>query len=128
MVTRKRKTRVPARVFLLQMLLYYCAAADNDVAVVHNDRLALGDRTLRLFEDKLERVSVGLGDGCPLLLLMVANACLHAARLRDSVAVDEVDVFGGDASCEQALVRRKDDGVSLGVNLFDVHRLRQRQT
>ena len=114
--------------FRLRMRLYYCAAADNDVAVVHNDRLALGNRALRLVEDELERISVRLGDGCPLLLLMVADACLHAARLRDSVAVDKVDVFGGDASCEQALVRREDDGVSLGVNLFDVHRLRQRQT
>lgn len=112
--------------FRLRMRLYYCAAADNDVAVVHNDRLALGNRALRLVEDKLERISVRLGYCCPLLLLMVANACLHAARLRDSVAVDEVDVFGGDVPREQTLVRRKDDSVSLGVNLFDIHRLRQR--
>mgnify|MGYP004509889491 CR=1 FL=1 len=108
--------------------LYYRAAADNDVAVVHNDRLALGNRALRLVEDELEGISIGLDDGCPLLLLMVTDACLDAARLCDSVAVDEVDVFGGDVSCEEALVRREDDSVSLGVNLFDIHRLRQSQT
>lgn len=112
--------------FRLRMRLYYCAAADNDVVVVHNDRLPLSYRTLRLVEDELERISVRLGYCCPLLLLMVADACLHAARLRDSVAVDEVDVFGGDVPREQTLVRRKDDSVSLGVNLFDIHRLRQR--
>ena len=108
--------------------LYYRAAADNDVAVVHNDRLALGNRALRLVEGELEGISIGLSDGGPLLLLMVTDACLHAARLCDSVAVDEVDVFGGDVSCEEALVRREDDSVSLGVNLFDIHRLRQSQT
>ena len=78
------------------MLLYYRAAADNDVTVIHDDRLTFGDGALRLIEDDGKRISVRLGDGCPLLLLMIADACFYAARLGDSVAVDEVDVFSSN--------------------------------
>ena len=58
---------------------------------------------------------------------MVADACFHAARFGDSVAVDKVDVLGCNVFGKQSLVCRKNNSIVLGVNRFNVHRLRQRQ-
>lgn len=58
---------------------------------------------------------------------MVTDACFHTARFGDSVAVDKVDVLGCNVFCKQSLVCCEDNSIVLGVNLFNVHRLRQCQ-
>ena len=79
---------------LICRVLYDCAAADNYVTVIHNNGLAFGDSALRIVENELQSICVRLGNSCPLLLLMVTDACFHTARFGDSVAVDKVDVLG----------------------------------
>ena len=113
---------------LICRVLYDCAAADNYVTVIHYHGLAFGNSALRLVENELQSICVRLGNSCPLLLLMVADACFHTTRFGDSVAVDEVDILGCNIFGEQALVCRKNNSIVLGVNLFNVHRLRQCQT
>ena len=60
---------------LICRVLYDCAAADNYVTVIHNNGLAFGDSALRIVENELQSICVRLGNSCPLLLLMVTDAC-----------------------------------------------------
>lgn len=85
---------------LICRVLYDCAAADNYVTVIHYHGLAFGNSALRLIKNKLQGICVRLGNGCPLLLLVVADACFHAARFGNSIAVDEVDILGCNIFCE----------------------------
>ena len=65
---------------LICRVLYDCAAADNYVTIIHNNGLAFGDSALRLVENELQSICVRLGNSCPLLLLMVTDACFHTSQ------------------------------------------------
>ena len=116
-----------ASAFTLCNALNNPAATDNHVAVVHNHCLSLGNSSLWLVEFDVERVVIWLGYSSPLLGMVVANACLHAAGLGDTLAVDKIDIRGCEGAGEKLLVGGEHYLVALNINVLHVHGLGQSQ-
>ena len=114
---------------------YVCLALLNDpatayhhVTVIHDHGLTLGDGPLGLVEFDVQSVGVRLGHSGPLLRVVVANACLHAAGLSDALAIDKVDIRGCEAGGEELCIGGQHHFVRLDINMLHVHGLGQSQT
>ena len=101
------------------------AAAYNNVTVIHDYGLTLGDGPLGLVEFDVQSVGVRLGHSGPLIRVVVANACLHAAGLSDALAIDKVDIRGCEAGGEELCIGGQHNLVALNIDMLHVHGLGQ---
>ena len=107
----------------IELYLYNSASAHDHIAVVHNHGLALSDGSLRLVEFKVQCVLIGLRHSGPLLLMVIADASLYTTGLSDALAVNQIDICGGETGCKELRIGGQHNLVTLGVDVLHIHGL-----